>query len=438
MTIGRRIVFQLFALVSLACGILLTVVGGNAQDKTLHAGEEQPNLVLDNDWSKDDKELKAFQAYRRGDAGAQVPAEVLDHAAQWYAYRFTNEQFYKDVKPGAKGMHDLMKDALDQVVDPRDSAKKPTEAQLQFKEEFDKRFVKSLVRVAKNPKPVVRVNGVMVLGKLAATGSEDATVALMDVIKDPKENDGIKLHAFRGIRDFFALGRGDNANPFRKKERESQCIAALLEYLNRPSGLSENAPADEKAALHYIRKDAIAALAETRYPGVLKTENKKAIIERPTALMLLRIMRKEGMTPPPSVEEQVNAAAGLCRLKSRSLDQYHVDYAAHQIGQFVVEFITVHNSGQVKVASWKVLANRLARALEELKSDVEGRQGAKYVTAMAAQVDELLKPMIESKADVRPSPEKLAVWLEQNKPAASNLYDGTPEALTRAAPSDDQ
>jgi hypothetical protein len=204
--------------------------------------------------------------------------------------------------------------------------------------------------------------------------------------------------------------------------------------------VNENAPADERAALHYIRKDAIAALAETRYPGVLKTENKKAIIERPTALMLLRIMRKEGITPPSSVEEQVNAAAGLCRLKSRALDQYHVDYAAHQIGQFVVEFVTVHNSGQAKIATsqWRVLANRLSRALEELKADVEGRQGAKYVTAMAAQADELLKPMIDSKADVRPSPEKLSVWLEQNKPASANLYDGTPEALTRAAPSDDQ
>src|SRR5262249_10168632 len=155
-----------FSLTSLACGMFLTVVVGNAQDKNLHAGEEQPTLVLDNDWSKDDKELKAFQAYRRGDAGSQPPAEVLDHAAQWYAYRFTQEQFYKDVKPGAKGMHDLLKDALDQIVDPRDSAKKPTEAQLQFKEEFDKRFVKGLVRVAKNPKPVVRVNAVMILSKM--------------------------------------------------------------------------------------------------------------------------------------------------------------------------------------------------------------------------------------------------------------------------------
>src|SRR5207248_8216994 len=117
-----------------------------------------------------------------------------------------------------------------------------------------------LREVTKNPRPVARVNAVMVLARLAATGDEEAAVALLDVIKDDKENDGIKMYAFRGMRDFFALGQTENTSPFRKKEREAECIAALLAFLNRPATIGDNAPAEEKAAVHYVRRDAIAAL----------------------------------------------------------------------------------------------------------------------------------------------------------------------------------
>ena len=68
--IGRKIAFQFFSFSFLTGGILSTALVGNAQDKNLHAGEEQEVLVPDKDWGKDDKELKEFQGYRRGDAGS--------------------------------------------------------------------------------------------------------------------------------------------------------------------------------------------------------------------------------------------------------------------------------------------------------------------------------------------------------------------------------
>jgi hypothetical protein len=426
---ARKVAVRFLSFAVLTCGIFSTAFVASAQDKNLHAGEGQGTLPYPR-WDKDDKELKAFQAYR--DSGSAVSPETLDQAAQWYAYRFTHDTFQTPAKPGAKGMHDLLKDALLQVIDPKDPNKKVSEAQLRFMEDFDKPFIKHLHLVVKNPKPIVRVNAAMVLAKLAATGQEDAVMVLLEVIKDPKENDGIKLHAFKGVKDFLALGRGDNANPFRKKDREAQCILTLLEYLARKPDISDTAPAEEQAALHYVRREAIAALGETRYPGILKSENKKTLIERPTALTLVQIMRKEGVTPPPTVEEQVNAAVGVCRLRSRTLDQYHVDYAAQQIGWFVVDFITAHNNSapQSKSVPWKVLAARLSRALEEFKADAEGRQEAKYVTAVVNQADPLLKTLIESKG--KPSPETFVGWLEQNKPAKEALYDGTVVAVAGA------
>jgi hypothetical protein len=401
-----------------------------AQDKNLHAGEGQERLILDKDWAKEAEELKIFHAYRKDTSSITITPEILDHAAQWFAYRFTHSDF-QEPKVGGKGMHDLLKDALEQVVDPR-GARKPTEGELLFKEQFDKRFVARLQEVTKNPKPIARVNAAIVLARIAATGSEDAVAVLLDIVKDEKENDGIKLWAFRGIKDFFSLGQGDNPNPFRNKDREARCIAALLDYLGRKSTLSDLASPQEKAAVPYIRKEAIAALGETRYPGYAKTENKKTTIERPTAFVLMRYMRKDGVDPVPTTEEQANAAVGLCRLRSRALEQYHVDYTAEQLGWFIVEFCTSRNSDQQNALPWKLLASRLSKALEDFRADVQGRQEAKYVVAVADKADDLLKTIIEAKGD-SPNPEGLAAWLEKNKPPKALVYEGVPDAVIHTA-----
>jgi hypothetical protein len=412
----------------LGSAIFCSALLAQRQEK-LHAGEGQERLVPDSkDWGKDSEEMKTFQSYRQGNPAAPVTPEILEHGAQWYAYRFTHEEFQRPKTSGAKEMHDLLKDALDQVVDPKDP-RSPSPGQLQFKDSFDKKFIARLREVTKNPKPVARVNAVIVLARLAATGDEEAIGPLLDVIRDEKENDGIKMHAFRGIRDFFALGQGDNPSPFRSKDLEGQCIVALLDFLNRaPAAGSEDAPAEEKAAMHYIRRDAVAALGETRYPASSKTENKKVTIERPTALTLLRIMRKDKVNPPPTLEEQVNAAVGLCRLKTRTLEQYHVDYTAQQIGLFLVDF-TVQANSKPKGVPWKLFAARLSRGLEDLQNDVQGRQEAKYVNNIVELGNELVKAIL---AGTSPNPEKLAAWLDQNKPSKAMVYEGMPDSVVRS------
>jgi hypothetical protein len=414
-----------------------TAPGISAQDKGLHAGEGQLRLILDKKWDKDDQELRVFLAYRRDPLKVQITPEILDHAAQWFAYRFTHDEFYKDVKPGAKAMHDLLKEALEQVVDPH--ARKVPEEQLQFKEQFDKRFVARLQEVTKNPKPIARHNAVMVLARLAASGDEDAVAVLTDVVNDPKENDGIKLFAFRGIADFFKLGQGDNPTPFKNKELEKRCIKSLLDYVGRKPAVDEDLPADQKAAAHYIRRDAIAALGETRYPGLAKTENKKTTIELPTALTLLRIVRKDGDTPIPDedldtaarvLEEQVNAAVGVCRLRSKALEQYHVDYAAELLGRFIVDFVTEYDSDRLKELKvpWKLFATRLIKALEEFKADAEGRQEAKYLANVVGESEDMLKAISEGS---KPNAAKFVAWLDQNKAKKAFVYEGMPDSVIR-------
>src|SRR5205814_1109271 len=109
------------------------------------------------------------------------------------------------------------------ILDLRDPKKPLSAGQRTFMEEFGKRLTTCLGEVVKNPKVIARVNAAMILARLvAATGQDSAVDLLVEIIRDPKENDGVKLYAFRGLRDLFVSGRGES--PFTDKEREGRVI----------------------------------------------------------------------------------------------------------------------------------------------------------------------------------------------------------------------
>ena len=218
--------------------------------------------------------MKLFQSCRENSRSRDQQANT-DRRAQWYAYRLTHSEYHDSAKAAAKSLHSIYQEALDQIVDPR--VGRPSPNLLQFKEEFDKRFVKCLQEVSKNRRPAARINAVMILSKLADTGCEESADALAEVIKDPKENDGVKFAAFRGLRQLFALGYGENGTPMKKKDREAKCIAALIDFVTAKPNLPDNATNEEIGASNYVRREAIAALGHTRYPGVAVPVDKKTV-----------------------------------------------------------------------------------------------------------------------------------------------------------------
>src|SRR5262249_26187929 len=135
----------------------------------------------------------------------------------------------------------------------------------------------------------------------------------------------------------FALTRGENAIRIRDEEREKRAVLTLLEYLNRKSPLSESSPPEEVAAVVYIRREADRALGQTRYPALIG-KDKKILPEGLTALSLLKVLRKDGVTPEPNLAEQVEAAIALCQLNAELVPDYQVDYVVAQLGRFLVEF----------------------------------------------------------------------------------------------------
>ncbi len=90
------------------------------------SGEGTERLVLERNWGDKEfaDELKQFQAIRRAEQPMPENKAILDRGAQWYAYRLTHSEFLSP-KAGAKSIHDLCKEAVDQIVDPRPAAGRP-------------------------------------------------------------------------------------------------------------------------------------------------------------------------------------------------------------------------------------------------------------------------------------------------------------------------
>ena len=289
-----------------------------------------------------------------------------------------------------------------------------------------------LQEVTKNPRVAARINAAIILAKLAEKGSEESADVLVEIIKDPVENDGVKLYAFRGLKNLFALGYGENGTPMRDKARESRCIVALLDYIAAKPKLGENAPTEELLAAAVVRREAIAALGMTRYPGIAVAVDKKTTkITQPTALVLLKIMRSEDQPKASTLAEQVTAATGVCHLQAKLLDKYNPDYAAHQLGKFIVEFSNQYRNSDPgdsnkRKLPWKAMAARLGQGLNELKVDGTNRESSAYVEKICAQAEPLLKEIFSGS---RPDHSTFASWLDQNLPKHATLYQGDAAAV---------
>src|SRR5207247_319646 len=98
-----------------------------------------------------------------------------------------------------------------------------------------------------------------------------------------KEIDAVKLWALRGLRELFAQG-GPDKSIFKKQDLEVQSIGALHRFIKRPPPPAAT-PKDELEAFRFVRREAIHALANTRFPVVPNSKPG----EGQTALLLLRV-----------------------------------------------------------------------------------------------------------------------------------------------------
>jgi hypothetical protein len=282
--------------------------------------------------------------------------------------------------------------------------------------------------LAKNGKPIVRVNATRILAALTECGQEDVADTLVSIIKNPNESDAVKFWAFKGLREIFELGT-PGKSVFQDPKREIACITCLNDYVaQRPKSLPSEPPADELAGYQYVRREALRALSLTRYPIVPNVKGPDGL----TALWLQRAVTGKGIEPETSLTERAEASIGLCRLQVALNKAYALDQAASQVGAFLLDYIKAYNDQRpTKNTSlpWKLYTVRILVALEELDGQAKGSPAAGYVSAFVTVAKKTLRDIEVDKESA--NADELDKFLRSNAPTNKELLKGVSEATLK-------
>lgn len=336
---------------------------------------------------------------------------VLEKAAKWYSYRLTWSEYQEG--QGASGMHALVEEAAKQVPLPK--PRQPlTEEQQEFVKTFGELLQQRLQEVLRDPQPIVRINAVRLLAHLAAAGRQEVTGTLLTLVKDPAENDGVKLFALRGLKNLLAQGTPGKPVPAAAADWEA-IVEALIDYIQRKPPLTADTPVDEIDGYRYVRREAVRSLALACDPpaGAAKDRSRRV------ALTLLQVFCKDQLLPEASLAEQVEAGAGLCRML-RCFSSEEADAIIHRLGLFTVEYIDYYvreaqrPGGAVQVP-WKLCAMRLRVALEDLKSAARDTPRQELTAGLVPKAA-LLLAQVDWGREL-PNPAELDRWLQEHPPA---------------------
>jgi hypothetical protein len=271
---------------------------------------------------------------------------------------------------------------------------------------------------------VHKIHNARILAEIAKLGQPQLADTLLTVLKDYKQNDGVRYYALRGLRNLLTLSQP--MQPLLSKDQEAKCAEAILDFLEHKQGPPKGAAPEEIDGFCLLRREAIRALAQIHTPAVSDKV-------RP-ALALARFAGADGsIQPPPRIDERMEAALGLARMQSAQDKEYQADYAAWQIGRCLGAFAQKAANDEKgkegereRTRPWKIDAYRLSEALSVLKA-VNGKNT--YVAAVADRGTRLLKEIMQgNKASTND-----VTWFmtPQSDPPSKELFKGAADTVVK-------
>jgi hypothetical protein len=270
---------------------------------------------------------------------------------------------------------------------------------------------------------VHKIHNARILAEIAKLGEPKLAETLVTVLKDDKQNDGVRYYVLRGLRNLLALAKPGQMPPLLKEEQKTQCAEALVEFLEHRQGPPKGAAQEEIDGFCLLRREAIRALAQIHTPAVSEKV-------RP-ALVLARFAGADGgIQPPPRIDERMEAALGLARMQADK--QYQADYAACQIGRCLGAFGQKANEEKNKEGErtrpWKIDAYHLNAALAALKG-ISGKDPyvAQVIEKGTRLLDEVMKGEQANTNDV--------TWFTtpQGDPPNKELFKGDADSVVKPA-----
>jgi len=272
---------------------------------------------------------------------------------------------------------------------------------------------------------ITRVNAAIVLAQLAElSGAEETADLAVKIIDSPDQVDGARYWAFRTLRNLFSHARKSADSAARKPvsaARRTKAVESLVKFIERPNKMSKEPPIEELDGIRIVRREAIRALGTIHDPGVANKKGAEA------AWTLVRILRGDKeVTPPPRLDEQVEAAIGLCGLRPDPNGDYQPAFAIYHVGAFVRDFFNAARKAQAEVNArepWKIHAVRMEEALKGMAAAIPNDQTIKKVVPLGVA---LLRGVQQKSGTV--SDKDLRTLLEGMKPPPS-IYKSNPKAV---------
>lgn len=383
--------------------------------------------------------------------GLEAPTgQVLEQAARYYVLRVTLVSMVSDPKK--------MKDEVLQEFDNMISiATNP--GHVKANREVINKFAPQLVKCFKevfdlefNDNRLPVVNAAVMLPQLAKLKHEDIGDFLANIVADEKKHDAVRVHAANALQEFFPVKAFTkfelgNKQALERKARDKKRVDAMLTLIDRP--MLKITDPYEIDALRYVRRAAVATLAQSQTPAISALD-KNAKIEGPVALGLIKVLSKK-IEPEPSLKERIAAAVGVCRF-TKYVDEYDPKIGIYLVGETLIDVVNEYKRDYNNIANkakdkkpttlyWKETAKLFEAALTDLVNNTRGTPNAAAVQALDAATRPVLKNIynydpIDREQQFRDAVQKL-------RPNTKAIFRAGTEALvefdwTPAAPAEEK
>jgi len=323
---------------------------------------------------------KLFSGEEPAAADDTSAKKIAEAAANWYIYRLTHVT--EDKLVVQKDFSAEIVKIMEKTFDKKDRNNRV------FINMFGPALVSSmkevLARDIKTDQATV-INGAMMLPTMAKLKQDQVSDYLIELVKVSNTHDAVRLYALKGLKEAMpiTIQPGDDLDlkdtaQNDKRKRDAKLVDALTKYIEHPFNVKGRS-AEEVDAVRFIRREAIFTLAHAGAPAVLavnKKQAKKDILQGAVAPTLLKVLAGRDIKPPPSLQEKIEAALGLCALKHPNMPDYNPSLATYLIGRTIVDLVDDYNRDLANIGvlgknrrlpyiAYRTDARRLGDALTE-------------------------------------------------------------------------
>jgi hypothetical protein len=298
-----------------------------------------------------DKLFSGEEPAAADDKSAKIIAKA---AANWYIFRVTHVKEHPlDVQKEFSA--EIVK-MMEKTFDKKDRKNRV------FIDMFGPALVSSMKKVLArdiNTDQSTVINAAMMLPTMAKLKQDDVSDYLIELVNDSKTHDVVRLYALKGLKEAMpiTIQPGDDLDlsdkaQNDKRKRDAKLVDSLTKYIEQPFNV-EGKSAEEVDAVRFIRREAIFTLAHAGAPAVLAVnKKKKEMLQGAVAPTLLKVLAGGDIKqPPPSLQEKIEAALGLCAMKYPNMPEYDPGVAAYLIGRTIMDFLDDYNKDYANIAA---------------------------------------------------------------------------------------